>query len=227
MSFGDNDRLAALVTNLIRAPLLVLLSDIDGLYAGDPADPNAKVISVLTDAAQAGVVMVHERAGEGLQLSRGGMASKLKSARIVTSAGENVVIANGRTNGVLDQIIAGEDVGTLLLAEGKAVDSRRRWIGWSAQPAGKLLLDEGARRAITAAGRSLLAIGVKHVEGNFAKGDVVALCDEAGKEFARGLINYPSSEMQKIAGRQTQQIAELLGHRPDEVVHRDNLLVLG
>ncbi|NOZ38963.1 MAG: glutamate 5-kinase [Planctomycetes bacterium] len=227
LSFGDNDRLAALVTNLIRAPLLVLLSDIDGLYDGDPNDPSTEIVSVVTDLSSAQSELVCDRkAGE--QLSTGGMTSKLQAARIATSAGENVVIANGRQDRVLDRILAGEEVGTLILAEGKAIDSRKRWIGWSANPAGQLTLDAGACVAIQKKGRSLLAVGVSAVAGDFRKGDVVALCDEAGKEFARGLINYSDDEMRVIAGQSTERIAELLGSRPyDEIIHRDNLVNLG
>jgi len=226
LSFGDNDRLAALVTNLIRAPLLVLLSDIDGLYDGDPSDPSTKIVSVVTDLSSAQSDLVCDRKA-GDQLSTGGMTSKLQAARIATSAGENVVIANGRQDRVLDRILASEEVGTLILAEGKSIDSRKRWIGWSANPAGRLTLDAGACIAIQNHGRSLLAVGVSEVAGDFNKGDVVGLCDERGKEFARGLINYSDEEMRLIAGLPTDRVAELLGSCPyDEIVHRDNLVNL-
>jgi len=229
MGFGDNDRLAALVTNLVRAPLLILLSDIEGLYDRDPQDAEAKVLSVVTDISAAQADLVHDRdQGDRVQQSTGGMTSKLRSARIATSAGENVIIANGRRENVLDEILAGKDVGTLFLAEGRAVDSRKRWIGWSANPTGKLLLDAGACRAIASNGSSLLAVGVTALEGRFAKGDVVTLCNAAGEEFARGLTNYSFGDMQTILGQPTEQIAKLLGHCPyDEVVHRDNLIVMG
>lgn len=228
ISFGDNDRLAAQVTNLIRAPLLVLLSDIDGLYQGDPNDPETQVISVVTDLDISGQHAVTDGNRQGqIRLSTGGMKSKLQAARIATAAGENVVIANGRDDRVLDRILAGEEVGTLILAEGKTIDSRRRWIAWSASATGKLTLDDGAVAAIEKDGRSLLAIGVSAVAGAFAKGDVVSLCDGSGRELARGLINYSAEEMRKIAGQPTERIAELLGHCPyQEVVHRNNLVVL-
>ena len=227
LSFGDNDRLAALVTNLLRAPLLVLLSDIDGLYDGSPSDPGAKVMPIITDLNSAQEQHIHDRSADGLQLSTGGMASKLQAVRIATSAGENVVIANGRRDNVLDDILAGEDVGTLVLAEGPMVDSRKRWIGWSANPAGKLKLDAGACQAILQGGRSLLAVGVTKVSGGFGKGDVVSICDAGNRELARGLTNYSSEELQTIAGQPTERIAELLGHCPyDEVVHRNNLVLV-
>ncbi|MGI9427129.1 MAG: glutamate 5-kinase, partial [Bythopirellula sp.] len=213
LSVGDNDRLAALVTNLIRAPLLVLLSDIDGLYDGDPDDPATKVMSVVTDLSDAQEQHVHDAARAGKRLSKGCMATKLQAVRIATSAGENVVIANGHRDDVLDEILAGADLGTLFIAEGPAVDSRKRWIGWSANPSGRLTLDVGACTAIEDEGRSLLAVGVTAVDGAFAKGDVVALCDQSGREFARGLINYSAEEMRIIAGHAKDRIAELLGHR--------------
>ncbi|MCH8839838.1 MAG: glutamate 5-kinase [Planctomycetes bacterium] len=227
-SFGDNDRLAALVTNLIRAPLLVLLSDIDGLFDGEPGDPKSKIISVVTDIDAASQCTIRDSASQDtVQLGTGGMTSKLQAARIATSAGENVVIANGRDDDVLDKILSGDDVGTLILAEGRSIDSRRRWIGWSAHAHGKLMLDAGARSAIESSGRSLLAVGVTAVEGRFSKGDVVAICDASGQEFARGLINYSADEMKSIAGESTERIAQLLGHCPyQEVVHRNNLIVL-
>ncbi len=228
LSFGDNDRLAALVTNLIRAPLLVLLSDVDGLYDGNPSDPSSRVMSIVTDLDAAQSQFVHDgETSSGVQLSLGGMASKLQAVRIATSAGENVVIANGRRENVLQEILSGADVGTLILAEGRTVASRKRWIGWSAEPSGLLTLDAGACKAIQTGGSSLLAVGVTSVGGDFCKGDVVALGDADGNEIARGLINYSAAEMHTIAGHSTGRIAGLLGHLPyDEVVHRDNLVLL-
>jgi glutamate 5-kinase len=223
---GDNDRLAAMVTNLIRAPLLVLLSDVEGLYDGDPNDPQSQVIPIVTRLEEAIRQFQRQpaRAADPQQMSKGGMASKLEAARLTTSTGENVVIANGRRPNVLVDILAGKAVGTLILAQGPTVASRKRWIGFTAHPCGKLILDAGAQRAVEEQHRSLLAIGVVRVEGHFQKGDVVSLCRESGEEFARGLINYRSEEMRHIAGHSTDKIVELLGHRPyDEVVHCDNL----
>lgn len=223
---GDNDRLAAMVTNLLRAPLLVLLSDVEGLYDGDPADPQSQVIPIVTRLEGAIRQLQRQQTSTASpnHLSKGGMGSKLEAARLVTSTGESVVIANGRRPNVLTDILAGQPVGTLILAQGPAVASRKRWIGFTAHPCGRLTLDAGAQRAIIEQGRSLLAVGVTGVEGNFQKGDVVSLCREDGEEFARGLINYRADEMRRIAGQPNDQIVELLGHRPyDEVVHRDNL----
>lgn len=227
ISFGDNDRLAALVTNLLRAPLMILLSDVEGVYDRNPSEPGAKLMSVITHLDAADSYAKDAVGPARIQLSRGGMGSKLRAARIAAAAGESVVIAAGRRPNVLLDILAGAEVGTLILAEGRTVASRKRWIGWSATPRGKLLLDAGAANAVQSNGRSLLAVGVRGVEGNFAKGDVVSICDPDGQEFARGLSNYTSSQMTTIAGQPTDRIAELLGHCPyDEVVHRDNLVVL-
>jgi glutamate 5-kinase len=228
-NFGDNDRLAAMVTNLLRAPLLVLLSDVDGLYDRHPNEPGAQVISVVTHLESALREFQRQAtvAGAPNHLSRGGMASKLEAARLAASAGENVVIANGQRPNVLVDLLAGEPVGTMILAQGPAVTSRKRWIGLTAQPCGQLLLDAGAQRAIQHQGRSLLAIGVRRVEGNFQKGDVLSLHGEDGLEFARGLTNYGSEELRRIAGQATERIVEILGHRQyDEVIHRDNLAIL-
>jgi glutamate 5-kinase len=226
---GDNDRLAAMVTNLLRAPLLVLLSDVDGLYDRHPSQADAQLISTVPHLETA--LREFQRqpiiAGGPNHLSRGGMASKLEAARLAVSAGESVVIANGRRANVLVEILAGEPVGTLILAQGPAVTSRKRWIGLTAQPCGRLTLDLGAQQAIQLQGRSLLAIGVRHVDGNFQKGDVVSLCAQEGQEFARGLTNYGSEELRRIAGQAKERIIEILGHRPyDEVIHRDNLAIL-
>ena len=224
-TFGDNDHLAALVTNLIRAPLLIILSNVDGLYDGDPSDPASKLVSTVTHVDESVLAYVRDSA---TGLSKGGMASKLAAARIAAMAGENVIIAGGRNDDVLARIIEGQPLGTLILAHGKSISPRKRWIGFSAQPRGRVILDAGARRAIEERGSSLLAIGIVEAEGDFDKGDVVSLCDTAGHEFARGLSNYPADEIQRIKGLQTDRIAQVLGHcRYDEVVHRDNMTTLG
>jgi glutamate 5-kinase len=224
-TFGDNDRLAALVTNLIRAPLLVLLSDVEGLYDADPALPEARVVHTVTRLDESIFSLVRDRQ---TGLSKGGMASKLHAARMATLAGENVIIASGRQPDVLRRILAGEVVGTLVVAQGAAVPSWKRWIGFAAQPRGALVLDEGACRALACQGRSLLAIGITEVRGEFRKGDVVSLCNVQGQELARGLTNYSAAEVRQIRGLRTDQIAQVLGHCPyHEVVHRDNLALTG
>jgi glutamate 5-kinase len=223
-TFGDNDRLAAIVTNLIRAPLLVLLSDVDGLYNGDPADPASALIPTVKRLNQSVFDLVRDRI---TGLSRGGMASKLRAAQQATAAGENVIIASGRSPGALQGIINGCAVGTLVLARGHTITARKRWIGYTAKLRGQLVLDAGARRAVEQDGRSLLAIGILKAAGRFRKGDVVALCDAGGAEFARGLTNYDSDDVLRIRGLKSSEITQILGHCPhDEVVHRNNLVVM-
>lgn len=222
-TFGDNDHLAAIVANLIGAPLLVVLSDVEGLYDAHPSTPGAKLISCVTRIDDVATAVQDGPS----RLSKGGMASKLRAARLVTAAGGNVIIASGRHSGTLERVMAAEEVGTLFVAQGKIVSPWKRWIGFTVRPRGKLIVDAGARQAVEATGRSLLAIGVRNVEGTFGKGDVVALCGPDQTEFARGLSNYSSEDIRRIQGLRTQQIADTLGHCPyDEVIHRDNLAVV-
>jgi len=222
-TFGDNDRLAAIVTNLIQAPLLVLLSDVDGLFDGDPASPDSRPIPLVKRLEPSILELVRDKK---TGMSKGGMASKLEAARQATSAGGNVIIAGGRAPGALAKILAGEPVGTLVLAQGQIVAARKRWIGLTVKPRGYLVLDGGARAAVQREGRSLLAIGVIDATGKFNKGDVVALRDADGVEFARGLTNYNSDDVAKIKGLKTSAIAAALGHCPyQEIIHRNNLLV--
>ncbi len=224
-TFGDNDRLAALVTNLLRAPLLIILSDVDGLYDGDPRRPESKLIPTVMRVDDSIRSLVCDRQ---TGVSKGGMASKLAAAGMVVSSGENAIIASGHQDGVLTKILAGETVGTLLVAEGKAVSPWKRWLRFSARPCGSLRLDTGAVQAIRNEGRSLLAVGIVAAEGEFGKGHVVSLRDEQGCEIARGLTNYRSHEIQKIRGLPSGKIAQVLGHRPyEEVIHRDNLALIG
>jgi glutamate 5-kinase len=223
-TFGDNDRLAAMVTNLLRAPLLVVLSDIEGLYDGDPSLPTSRQVPLVERIDERVLGYVRDRK---TGLSKGGMASKLEAARMVTTAGENMIIASGRQPGVLTRILDGEELGTLFLGQGKGISPYKRWLGFTAQARGRIQLDEGARAAIAEKGRSLLAAGIVATQGDFQKGDVVALCDAEGKVIARGLSNYSSSEIERIKGVRSDRIAQILGHRPyEEVIHRDNLAIV-
>ncbi|MBY0515171.1 MAG: glutamate 5-kinase [Gemmataceae bacterium] len=224
IKFGDNDHLAAMVTNLLRAPLLVLLTNVDGLYSDDPrANPAAELVTTVPHIDQAVTGMAGASKSD---LGTGGMRSKLRAARLATAAGEAVVMANGSVDGVLDRVFAGEPVGTLFLPHGADVPSWKRWLGYTARPKGTLVVDAGARRAVVEQGKSLLAVGVKRVAGEFRKGDVVAVCDEAGAEVARGLTNYSSADAEAIRGLPTDQIAARLGTVPyAELIHRDNLVV--
>jgi glutamate 5-kinase len=225
IKFGDNDHLAAMVTNLLRAPLLVLLTNVDGLYSDDPrTNPQAQLVATVPriDPTVTGWAAASKSA-----LGVGGMTSKLKAARLVTAAGEAVIMANGSRDGILDQIFAAEAVGTLFLPHGQDVPSRKRWLGFTARPKGVVRLDAGARQAVLE-GKSLLPIGVTAIEGEFGKGDVVSLRDAHDVEIGRGLINYSVADAQKIRGLRTEAIAAVLGSVPyAELVHRDNLLITG
>ena len=223
--FGDNDHLAALVTNLLQAPLLILLSVVDGLYTADPkTDPGAERIGTVPFIN----AEVLNRAGASRSsLGSGGMRSKLRAARLATSAGESVVMASGERPDVLDAIFRGEPVGTLFLPHNTTMPAWKRWLGYAARPRGRFVVDAGARQAVQAQGRSLLPIGVVRVEGAFHKGDVVALCDADGVEFARGLTNYSSAAAERLRGLRSEQIRATVGELPyEEIVHRDNLVVV-
>ncbi len=222
--FGDNDHLAAMVTNLLRAPLLILLTVVDGLYSGDPGtDPAARKVDTVPCIDSS----ILDMAGDGTSsLGTGGMRSKVRAARLATTAGESVIMANGSVPNILDAIFACEPVGTLFLPHGSSLPSWKRWLGFTARPRGKLVVDAGARRAVQEKGKSLLPIGVVQVVGTFTKGDVVSVCDADGSEFARGLTNYSAADANRILGLRTQQIAAVLGSAPYvEIVHRDNLVV--
>ena len=226
IKFGDNDHLAAMVTNLLRAPLLVLLTNVDGLYSGDPrSNPDARLLGTVPHIDRA----VTDMAGASQSLlGTGGMRSKLRAARLATAAGEAVIMANGSLDGVLDRVFAGEEVGTLFLPHGQDVPSWKRWLGYTARPRGTLRVDGGARRAVVEQGKSLLSVGVTAVEGEFGKGDVVSVCDADGVEVARGLSNYSSADADRIRGLSTEQAAGRLGSLPyTELIHRDNLVVTG
>ncbi|MCL4162546.1 UNVERIFIED_CONTAM: hypothetical protein GTU68_019548 [Idotea baltica] len=220
-TFGDNDRLAAELSGLLSNALLIILSDIDGLYDGSPDDPDSKCIDVVDSLDDSIFALAQESTST---VSKGGMASKLAAAQIATSYGHSAIIGPGRDDTVLDKIMAGEKIGTLFIANDKSIRGRRRWIGNAAAVAGTLHLDAGAAHAVKQTGSSLLAIGIKQVVGTFKRGSVVAIVDDQGNELARGLCNYPSDEVEKILGLASDQIAEILGHCPYEnVVHRDNL----
>jgi len=225
IKFGDNDHLAAMVANLLRAPLLILLTNVDGLYTADPrVDPTAKLVHTVpyidksvTDLASA----------TKSNLGTGGMKSKLRAARLATVAGGAVIMANGSIDGVLDQIFAAEPVGTLFLPHGSALPSWKRWLGFTARPKGVLTLDDGAVNAVVLQGKSLLPVGVRQVLGEFGKGDVVSMVNASGAEVARGLSNYSAEDAAKLAGKKTDQILAEQGQIPyAELIHRDNLAVV-
>ncbi|MGP0066338.1 MAG: glutamate 5-kinase [Isosphaeraceae bacterium] len=225
IKFGDNDRLAAMVTNLLQAPLLVILSVVDGLYR---TDPNAATPpEVVRLVPQIDDQILGLAGASRSSLGTGGMQSKLTAARLVTQAGGSVIIASGTQPEPLTRILAGEPAGTLFLAHGATHRARKRWIGLTARPRGYYVVDDGARQALESGSNSLLAIGIVEVIGEFEKGDVVGIRDSHGQEFARGLTNYATPDARRIRGLRTQQARETLGSALyDEVVHRDNLVLI-
>ena len=225
IAVGDNDQLASMLATLLPDPLLVILSGIAGLYNGPPSDPASVVIPLIEKPDES---LLKLAAAEQSTRGRGGMASKLRAILAATGMGETVILASGRSDTVLDDIREGKTTGTLFLAKGEAVASWKRWIGFGAPPAGVLVIDDGATKAVRESGRSLLAVGVTEVQGEFESGALVGLKSQDGTEIARGLANYSSDEIRRIQGRRSDQIAAALGHVPfGEVIHRDNLALIG
>jgi len=225
LRFGDNDTLAAMVANLVEADLLLLLTDQDGLFDSDPrANPNAKLIS----ESQVGNPELDEFAGGSCSgLGRGGMVTKLRAARLAARSGTATIIAPGAGEHVLTRIAAGEEIGTLLVSNQEPEAARKRWLAGHLQVQGKLTLDAGAVKVLRNSGRSLLAVGVKFVDGDFVRGEVVSCVDEQGREVARGLVNYNAQEARRIMGQPSSAIHKILGYvDEEELIHRDNLVLV-
>jgi glutamate 5-kinase len=223
--FGDNDTLAALVTNLVEADCLVILTDQEGLYTDDPRrNPQATLIR----SAQAGEPGLEELAGgTGSTIAKGGMLTKVLAAKRAARSGARTVIASGNEPDVLVRLAAGEAIGTLLSAQTTPLAARKQWLADHLQVAGRLGLDAGAAKALRSGGKSLLPVGVKSVEGEFERGAVVACLSPEGAEIARGLVNYSAQESRRIAGRASNEIEAILGYIDEaELIHRDNLVLL-
>lgn len=222
--FGDNDTLGALVVNLVEADLLLILTDQAALFNVDPrVDQHAERIV----QAAADDVALDAMVSEGGKLGRGGMITKLRAARLAARSAGATWILPGRRENVLLEAAAGADIGTLLTpSEEQRLAARKRWLAGHLQLAGKLWLDEGAVRVLKESGKSLLAVGVCKVEGEFERGEVVACLDSSGNEVARGLVNYDADEARKIAGQPSAQIEALLGYiDEEELIHRNNMIL--
>ncbi|NND68091.1 MAG: glutamate 5-kinase [Halioglobus sp.] len=222
--FGDNDTLAALVANLIDADALLLLTDQAGLFDADPRhNPQAELVSErdVNDPA------LDAMAGAGGALGRGGMVTKLRAARLAARSGTETVIASGRQEGIIASVAAGEAVGTWLRTGKQPEAARKQWLASMVKIAGSVELDDGAVRVLRESGRSLLPVGVRGVTGDFARGDMVSCRDSAGREVARGLVNYGATETRRIMGSASAAIEELLGYQgEEELIHRDNLVLV-
>lgn len=222
---GDNDTLGALVTNLIEADCLIILTDQPGLYTADPRrNPDATLVM---DAHAGDPELERMAGGAGSSVGTGGMLTKILAARRAARSGAHTVICSGREERVLLRLAAGEGIGSQLVARQAPLAARRQWLADHLQLRGGLVLDDGAVRALLEDGKSLLPVGVKGVTGEFERGEVVAVVDAAGREIARGLVNYSVNEARRIAGKASSAIESELGYVDEpELIHRDNLVVL-
>jgi glutamate 5-kinase len=224
IKFGDNDTLGALVANLVEADVLVILTDQRGLYSADPRkDPSARFI----DVADAGDPALEAMAGgAGSSIGRGGMITKILAAKRAAGSGASTVIAWGRERDVLLRLAQGESIGTLLVAQTQKMQARKQWMADHLQLRGAVVVDDGAARKLRGEGKSLLPIGMVAVEGDFSRGDVIAIRDAQGQTIARGLANYASAEARLLCRKQSSEFEALLGYTAEnEMVHRDNLVL--
>ncbi len=226
LKFGDNDTLSALVASLVDANWLFLLTDVDRLYSDDPrSNPDAQPIALVQNMKQLTDLQV-QTGNPGSRWGTGGMVTKIAAAQIATGAGVRTVITQGKSPLNLLKILAGDSIGTQFEPQPRPFNARQRWIAHGLISTGKLFLDEGAVEAICTAGKSLLAAGILHVEGEFESQDAVTLCDRGGHEIAKGIVNYSREELQKIQGHRSEKISEILGYGgADTIVHRDNLVL--
>jgi len=222
--FGDNDNLSALVTSLVEADMLIILSDVDGLYDSNPVEnPQAELIPVIERVTPRIEAMGSSTVGT---LGTGGMVTKLKAAKKAALSGVGTLIVNGRIPHVLQQVFDGEEVGSYFLPAQSKLTAKKQWIAFSKKPRGKLLIDDGGRKAVIERGKSLLPSGICGVDGGFERGDAVRLCDRDGNEFARGVVAYSLAETLQIMGKQCSEIEQVLGYKyRDEVVCRDDLVL--
>lgn len=226
IKFGDNDHLSSLVATLLEADLLVVLSDVDGIFDRDPrVHQGAQLIPLIADIKKA----KRELGGESKSLyGTGGISTKISAAEKAAAAGIPTLIANGLSAGILPKLFdAKEEIGTLVLPEENRMASRKHWIAYNLKPAGEIVVDQGAFEALVKKGKSLLPSGLKEVHGSFGVGECVRCLDVQGQEFARGLVNYSSQELNQIKGLHTSKIEKVLGYKAyDEIIHRDDLVLL-
>jgi glutamate 5-kinase len=223
LAYGDNDHLAALVASMLDADLLTLLSDVDGLYDGDPHLPGARLIRRVDDVEELDLAAI---GGVGSYVGSGGMRTKVGSARVAMASATHAVVADARRPGVIADVLAGHDVGTWFVAQPRRLEARRLWIGFALAVHGRIHVDAGAADALRTRGVSLLGVGVTRADGTFAAGDAVEVVDPEGHPVARGLSNYDVADVARIAGRSTVVAAADLGPSfAREVIHRDDLVV--
>ena len=225
LKIGDNDTLSANVAAIVDADVLIILSDVEGVYSANPqTDPQARLLPEIADVTPEVEAMC---GGAGTMRGTGGMLTKMAAARMAMNSGIVMVIASGGRDGAVQSVLAGKPIGTLFPPRQNRLQFRKRWLAFGARIKGRLKVDKGCAQALLSNGSSLLAAGVKEVEGNFEQGSTVSILNPEGWEIARGLVNYSTDDVRKIMGAHTHEIAEILGHKPyDEVVHRDNLVLL-
>jgi glutamate 5-kinase len=225
IKFGDNDTLSGVVSQLVEADLLIILSDVDGLYTADPnKDQNARFIPLVETINQEIYSIAKETPSI---IGIGGMATKIRAAQTTAKSGTTSIIVNGRIPDIVSKLLAGEELGTLFLAKEDKLNCKKCWIAFTLKPQGSLVVDEGAYKALKDEKKSLLPSGIKEIRGSFDSGDAVSIISEEGKEFARGLVNYSSLEINKIKGVKSKFMEQILGYcASEEVVHRDNLAIL-
>ena len=225
IQFGDNDILSALVTNLVDADLLLILTDRDGLFAQDPERcEDATLIKVVEKITKEIETLAK---GSSSSVGTGGMISKIDAAKKASIYGIPTIVVNGNTKNIITGVFKGEDVGTLFLPSQSKLSSRKHWIAFNLKPKGTLIVDDGAKQAVVKMGKSLLSSGLLDVKGNFKFGDPVKCVDTNGVEFARGLINYRAEEVFRLRGLHSRDIKKVLGYKYyDEIIHRDDLVVL-
>ncbi len=225
IKFGDNDNLSALVTNVAEAHLLLILTDIEGFYSADPrSNPDARLISLVKVITRE---VEKAAGGSGSSVGTGGMATKVAAAKKAGKNGVATIMLSGKRDGIILAAMRGEEVGTLFLPAGEGVNRRKHWIAYTLKPSGRVFVDEGARDVLLKKGKSLLPSGVVSVEGRFERGACVRVCGLDGVEFARGLSDYSSSEITRLAGCKSSEIEARLGfYYGDVIVHRDNLVML-
>lgn len=225
IKFGDNDKLSSLVANLIEADLLVLLSNVDGLYRYDGLKRVDKTPIAVVDKITSEIEAMAQEGSD--ELGTGGMSSKLQAAKIAASSGIPCVMANGRKDNILTDIIGGKAMGTLFLPTSVKMTARKSWIGFGARPKGSITIDNGAKEALTKKNKSLLSSGIVALNGEFKANDIIGIIDPEAREFARGVANYSSREIDKIKGLKTSEIHKVLGYKnEDEIIHKDNLVIL-
>ena len=226
LKIGDNDNMSALVAGIVDADVVILLSDIDGLYTANPqTHPEAELVPLVTEITPA---IEASAGGVGSAVGTGGMATKIQAAKAATSSGIHLVIASGTEPQAITRILQGESVGTLFVSRENRLQFRKRWLAFGARIQGSISVDDGCVRALRQQGGcSILPIGITAVEGSFEAGSTISVVDKEGHELARGLTHYSGAELQLLKGHRSSEIAELLGHKTyDEIIHRDDLIIL-